>query len=213
MANKMFYILGAGGFAREIYSYLQPYDYKIGDYSLVGFLDDQDDALNGFNLDHSICGKLKSKAEMVQGSGLVFGVGNCLLKKSLYDYYSTLDCELLTYIHPSALVGKNVKIGSGSVLCPNSVLTTNVTLGFATTVNVCSTIGHDAVLGDFCTLSSHCDITGGAVLGDQVLLGTHACIIPKVIVRSSAIIGAGSVVIKDVAEGSTVFGNPAKKIK
>lgn len=209
--NKM-YILGAGGFAREIYSYLKDSSFEYEDYILAGFLDDNRNSLDDFNLELQVLGPIRS-SNLDVDDVVVMGVANCLIKKELFNFYSNRGVKIISYIHPTAIVGHDVIVGDGSVFGPYSLATTNVKIGKCATVNALSTLGHDVVLGDFCTLSGHCDITGGAQLSDEVFLGSGVTIIPQIIVESGAVIGAGSVVIKKVAAGSTVFGNPAKKIK
>jgi maltose O-acetyltransferase len=47
-------------------------------------------------------------------------------------------------------------------------------------------------------------------IGQNVWIGGGALILPGVTVGDDAIIGAGSVVIRSVAAGATVVGNPAR---
>src|SRR6187200_1410717 len=47
-------------------------------------------------------------------------------------------------------------------------------------------------------------------IGDDVWVGGGAIILPGVTIGSRAVIGAGSVVTRDVGEGQTVTGNPAR---
>jgi maltose O-acetyltransferase len=47
-------------------------------------------------------------------------------------------------------------------------------------------------------------------IGENVWIGGGAILLPGVTIGDGAIIGAGAVVTKDVAAGTTVFGNPAK---
>lgn len=54
---------------------------------------------------------------------------------------------------------------------------------------------------------------GTPIIGDNVFIGANSTIIGDVIVEDNAIIGANSLVIHNVEEGSTVGGNPARKIK
>lgn len=49
------------------------------------------------------------------------------------------------------------------------------------------------------------------VIGDRVRIGSNATLLP-VTVGDDAIIGAGAVVTKDVAAGTTVVGNPARRL-
>jgi maltose O-acetyltransferase len=49
-------------------------------------------------------------------------------------------------------------------------------------------------------------------IGRNVWIGGGAIILPGVAVGDDAVIGAGSVVVRDVAEGATVAGNPARPL-
>lgn len=206
------YILGAGGFAREIYSYLSESDFSYNGLSLAGFLDDDKNALEGFSCKHKIIGGIKSLS-LSDNDSLILGVANPSVKELVFNFYNEYPGSIITYIHPSAIVGNNVTVGVGSVFAPYSVATTDVRIGRGCTINVFSTLGHDAELGDFCTLSGHCDVTGNAKLGSKVFMGSHSSVIPSTVVENNAVIGAGSLVLRKVKENTTVFGNPAKKIK
>lgn len=210
--NKMFYLVGAGGFAREVYSYLSKEKFEIDGFSCAGFIDDNPQALNGFSLEHGIVNSLFTE-DLPKGSRLVMAIANPSLKEQIYKYYKNLGHDFITYIHDSAFVGESVVLGEGTIVSPQSVITANVSIGYCNTINALATVGHDAKIGDFCTLSGHCDITGFVELGSKVFLGSSAVVIPGVKVGNGAMIGAGSVVISKVKPGLTVFGNPAKKIK
>jgi sugar O-acyltransferase (sialic acid O-acetyltransferase NeuD family) len=208
--NKI-YIVGAGGFSREIYAYLSTTKYEYENHKLAGFLDDDVAQLNGFDLEHSIVGSLQD-TNIPKGAMLIMGIANPILKEKVYKFYSDLEIKFVTYIHATATVGKYVELAEGCVICPNATLTTNIKVGLCTTINAHCSIGHDAMIGSFTTLSGHCDITGGVIVGERVVFGSHALVIPSKIVESDSVVGAGSVVIKKVKSGTTVFGNPAKKI-
>lgn len=50
------------------------------------------------------------------------------------------------------------------------------------------------------------------ILEDDCVLGAACVILPGVRIGKGAVVGAGSVVTKDVLPGSTVFGNPARRV-
>jgi maltose O-acetyltransferase len=50
------------------------------------------------------------------------------------------------------------------------------------------------------------------VIGRNVWIGAGAIILPGVRIGDNAIVGAGSVVTREVPEGATVVGNPARQI-
>lgn len=211
MNQNKIYIVGAGGFSREIYDYLSCSNFEYNGYQLAGFLDDDSTQLDKFDIEHAIIGPLQY-SYIPKGSTLIMGLANPLLKEKLFKFYSGCGINFISYIHPSSIVGKYVQLGEGCVVCPNVTITTNIQIGLCTTVNAHSSIGHDVIIGDFCTLSGHCDLTGGVSVGDRVMFGSHALVIPSKVVESDSIVGAGSVVVKKVKSGTTVFGNPAKKI-
>jgi len=211
--NNLF-IIGAGGFAREIYSYLSNSGFVYNGSKLVGFLADKDNdknSLNNFSYQHEIVGDLKCSS-LNYDDLLIVAVSDPELKEQISCFYEKNNGSIISYIHPTAIIGHGADIGLGAVLAPYSVVATNVTLGRICTINAFSSIGHDAILGDFCTLSGHCDITGNVKIESKVFMGSHVSVIPNVEVGLGAVIGAGSVVIRKVKENTTVFGNPAKKI-
>lgn len=212
--SSKIYIVGAGNFAREIYSYLAENNFEYNDAQLVGFLADKNNdknSLDNFDFPHKIVGDLKCLT-LNSDDFLIVAITNPALKEQVFEFYDQNNGSIISYIHPTAIIGHDVSVGVGTVFAPYSMATTNVTLGRGCTINAFSSIGHDAVLGDFCTLSGHCDVTGNVKLGDKVFMGSHASIIPSVQVGAGAVIGAGSLVIRKVKENTTVFGNPAKKI-
>lgn len=77
-------------------------------------------------------------------------------------------------------------------------------------------INAHAHIGANCTMYQYSTIgqndKGAPVIGDDVVIFPASCVIGKIKVGNRATIGAGSIVIKDVPEGATVAGNPAKVI-
>ena len=130
-------------------------------------------------------------------------------------YCSILEAKgarFVTLVHPTALVGPDVCIGEGSILCPFTQLSCDIQLGKHVTLGTFSGAGHDSRIGDWCPISGHCGINGNAILEEGVFLGSHACILPRTRVGAWAYIGAGSVVLRRVPPRTKVFGNPAVTI-
>ena len=209
--KKKLIIVGAGGFGREMLAWAADVVESGTDWYPAGFLDDNADALDSFDVDLPILGaadSYKPAADEV----FVCAVGDPRIRLEIARSLQSRGAEFAKLIHPSAVIGDRVQLGIGFVACPQVCVTCDVTLGDFVALNVNVSIGHDAVLGDGCTLSGHCDVTGGVQLGKGVFMGTHSCIHPGIEVGDYARVGAGSVVMRAVPPNTTVLGVPAKKI-
>lgn len=117
-----------------------------------------------------------------------------------------------TFIHESAVVGLATKIGRGTIICPFCRVSTDSEIGEHVLVNGGSGIGHDAAVGSYSSLLGSVSVNGSARVGEGVLLGAHSMIYPGKRVGNWATVGIASVVLRNVPDGATVFGNPAKRI-
>lgn len=208
---KNVYILGAGGFGREVFQWMkETLDFETS-YQFKGFLDDNTGALDTFDFEAGVVGSIQEYTYK-KGDVLICGLGKPDIKSAVCKPLLEMGADFLTLIHPSAKIGRACEIGLGSVICPNVILTCDVQLGAFVMMNIMSTAGHDVRVGDWSTVSAHCDCTGGVEIGESVFIGSGARIIPNKKVASNARVGAGSVVIRDVSEGLTVFGNPARPL-
>lgn len=192
-------ILGSGGLAAEVFSW------ALKSHDITAFFSEDDLRVSMFSLPI-----LKSLINL-KGAQFVIAVGDPLLKERFWDY--AIECELEPcdpIIHHTAVLGHDVYIDKGSILCPMSVVTSRVKIGCAFTLNLGATVGHDCAIGDFVNVAPGANISGNVTIGDSAAIGTSSCIRERLIIGDSSVVGMGAVVTKNVPSGETVVGNPAR---
>ena len=113
----------------------------------------------------------------------------------------------------SAGIPDDAVIGSGSVIYWNVGISVNCKIGEGVLLNDGVKIGHDVVIGDFTSIMPGTGISGGCIIGEEVNIGGHAFVVPGRKIGNKAHIAAGSVVFTNVKAGTTVLGNPARRMK
>lgn len=208
--KKDFYLLGAGGLARELESWMQNTNFA-NNYSLKGFIDDDLEALKEYDNDFKIKYTF-SDGKLWKEKNILLGIASSEIKEKAYHILKNNNSNLLSFSHNFTIIGNNTIIGVGYVLCPFVVISCNVIIGNCVTINSGSQIGHDVRIGDYTSIMANVDIGGGANIGNSVFIGSNAVILPSVKIPDNTRIGAGSVVIKSIKHSGSYFGNPAKKI-
>jgi len=205
---KYLFIVGAGGFGREVYAWVKQFPEFNKNFALAGFLDDNTEALKPFGNFASIS---PLKNHLVTSNNIyVCGLGMPSVKARELAPLLKQKAEFISLIHPTVNIGDRVKIGHGVVVCPGVSITADISIGDFSMIGPNSTIGHDGNIGAWCTLCAQCDITGRVTINDEAFLGSRVSVIPGIKVGTKSIIGAGSIVISNVPDGVTVVGNPAR---
>jgi acetyltransferase-like isoleucine patch superfamily enzyme len=128
------------------------------------------------------------------------------------------------FIGDHASIRENVFIGEGSVVGRGAMIELNTRIGKGCTIQTLAYVTGDTILEDHvfigpCVSMSNDKYMGaknyqlnGPKIMKNAKIGNNASILPNVTIGEDAIIGAGSVVTKDVGDGETVIGVPARNI-
>lgn len=191
-------LIGAGGFAREIRAHMN-------NFSMKCFVDDKYYKENNDNI------LPLSQFDETKYQALV-AVGD---PRDRFDIIQRLpnNTQYFTFIHPSALIlGNDVEIGEGSIICAGVIITTNIKIGKHAHLNLQTTIGHDCTIGDYFTTAPGVNISGNCKIYDYVYVGTNAALRQELTIHSGATIGLNAGVVKHIEDSGIYTGVPAKKL-
>jgi sugar O-acyltransferase (sialic acid O-acetyltransferase NeuD family) len=205
-------ILGAGGLGRELASWIVLDEKFSKNHKFEGFLDDNLNALDNFETDLKVRGKITIDVLNNYKNVLVAIADSTYKKQIMEEVIANSNIELLSFKFKNVLVGLHTNLGKGVVLLPSVIVSCNVNIGNGVFINCGSQIGHDVQIGNYVSIMANVDIGGGAIIEDEVFIGSGAVILPGVIIPKGTRIGAGSVVLRSIKKVGTYFGNPAMKI-
>ncbi len=209
---KDLYIMGTGGFAREIAWLVEDINRHAPSWNLRGYIDEMRlDAVGQLFYGYPLLGGYKYLETASPGS-IVIAIGNGKIRKKIVEELAG-KYPFATLIHPTVLQSSTVVFGDGCMICAGNIFTTDVHVGKHVIVNLTCTVGHGAILNDYCTVLPGTNLSGEVKIGECSTIGTGCAIIENVVIGNHTMIGAGAVVVKDIPPHCTAVGCPAKPIK
>lgn len=207
---KNLIIIGAGGMGRTVYSNaLESVGYGE-EFVVKGFIDDNLNALDGFPNYPPVIDTIRGYQPQ-DGDVFVSSIGGAS-RRACMEEIIRRGGEFIELIHQTARLLTNVKLGKGNFIGAYTVIGNDVVIGDYNMIQAYTVIGHDARVGSYNRIDTHVTCVGGTVIEDDVNIHTSAVISHNVVVETGAHVGALSFVIKKVKAGTTVMGNPAKKL-
>ena len=208
---KQLIIIGAGGMGRTIYSNALE-GIGFGDkYEVKGFIDDNLNALDDYPNYPPILGTIKDYIPQ-KNDVFISSIGGAS-RRPCMEMIISRGGEFIELIHKTARIYNNAKLGKGNFLGAYTVIGNDAVVGDYNMIQAYTVVGHDAKIGNWNRLDTHVTCVGGIVIEDEVDIHTSAVINHGVTVGSGSHVGALSFVIRKVKSGTTVMGNPAKKME
>jgi sugar O-acyltransferase (sialic acid O-acetyltransferase NeuD family) len=202
-------IIGAGGHAKEVAGILA----EQHEPETIFFYDDV-----WVNKDKVLLGKFEilrtesdTQEHLKKDPRFILGIGSPIARHQLAMKFEKWGGQLTSAISSHARIGTfNVKLDIGLNVMSGAVITEEISIGKGSLIHTHSSVHHDCLVGDFSVLLPGCHILGNVTIGNFTSVGSGAIVLPKLKIGSNVTIGAGSVVTKDIPDGATVKGVPAK---
>ncbi|NLG24943.1 MAG: hypothetical protein GX558_06280 [Clostridiales bacterium] len=116
----------------------------------------------------------------------------------------------VSHVDPLCVVSAGARIDPGCVLYPHCFVGANATVGRGVLALAGCVINHDCEIGARAVLTSGVTLAGGVRVGAGAYVGQAATVRQHLRIGDRAFVGMGAVVTRDVPDGETVIGNPAR---
>jgi UDP-perosamine 4-acetyltransferase len=206
MRPPVYVLLGAGGQGRDVLDALLAAGREVR-----GVFDDGDPPLPDAI---PLIGKLHDWEKFAPGGDeFMPGMGDSRLRRELADAIREAGGFLASAIHPAAVVSPRAKVGAGVFIAAGCVIAPEAVIGDLVFLNANCSIDHDCELGRAAQLSPGVTFPGGVRVGEEAFVGAGAVALPGIRIGARAVVGAGAVLTRDVPDGVTVAGNPARELR
>lgn len=202
------YIIGAGGFGREVLQWVKDINAASPTWEIAGFLDDNPHALDGIDCDYAVVGPVAGW-QPAADEVFVLCVAEPKTKQRIAEEYQAKGARFPVILHPTAVRTDFTQYGEGTILWPGAKISVNSRCGKFCTV-LSTDVGHDNEIGDYCFIAANTTLLRHITVGDRVFIASNAVIANNVTIGDDAYIGMGSIVMKDVPAGCKTFANPAR---
>lgn len=143
----------------------------------------------------------------------ICALGDVTYKKLYCDIILSRGGKFISLISKSAIIEQNVNFGDGCIIFGGVRICCDTSIGSFNTFQSYVVIGHDVIIGSGCHFNTFSFLGGFVKISDLVTVQTGAIIHPHKILNKRCVIGAGAVVLRNVPAQTTVYGNPAIKLK
>jgi sugar O-acyltransferase (sialic acid O-acetyltransferase NeuD family) len=204
-------ILGAGGHAKVVAETAL----ASGVASRLAFLDDRCTGPDSCPtlLGWPVIGPLAFSLEagtQAQFPAAVVAFGHAATRLHWIARLQDVGYALPVLIHPTAWVSPSAQVGPASVVFAQAAVQANATIGTGAIINTGSSVDHDAQLADGVHLCPGARLAGEVQVGARSWIGIGASVIQQVRIGTDVTVGAGGVVVRDLPDGVTAMGVPAR---
>lgn len=182
---------------------------------LLGYYDRAEALKNPYNLTYlgneGLAGTLAVLKEK-EGYAMV-SVGENKIRRKVMEYLKLQGIAFTSVLHPASQISAMATIGVGSFVAAGAKVNPLASVGAGAILNTGCIVEHECSLANYVHVAPGAVLAGSVVVGDESFIGANAVVKQGVRIGRNVVIGAGAVVIKDVPDGQTWAGNPAKAIK
>ncbi|PZP27309.1 MAG: hypothetical protein DI603_22340 [Roseateles depolymerans] len=210
--NRKLFVIGTGGFAKEVAQLAATIQAANATWSSIEYLCESPNDISISMPFGSVVGTDKLLESLDTDADFVIGIGNPSVRRKIAARLSAnIRLHAPNLIHPRADIDvTQVRLGVGNIITSGTVFTCAIEIGDHNVFNLNSTVGHDCHIGSFNVINPGCCLSGHTTLGDACLLGTGCQVLEGLSIASNSTVGGGALVAKSIKDAGTYVGVPAK---
>ncbi|WJY26420.1 acetyltransferase [Sporosarcina trichiuri] len=199
-------IIGASGHGKVVADIAK----KINKWKDIVFLDDDENIK--FSMGVKVIGKSVDLYKYLNEYDFIVGIGSNTIREEIQLKLEAAKASIASLIHPTAVIGEQVKLSNGTVVMAGAVINCCTKLGKGCIVNTGATVDHDNIIEDYVHISPGTHLAGSVKVGKGTWLGIGSIVSNNINIISGCKVGAGAVVVNDITETGTYIGIPARRV-
>jgi len=155
---KRIVILGAGGHGQVIADILLLLAKEDGANIPIGFVDEDESLVGKQVLGLPVLGNLHD-LQSIEPEGVVVAIGDNRTRRALSLTLQEQGLTLVNAVHPNSVIARDVRMGSGVMICPGAIVNTGTLVGDGVILNTGCTIDHHNAIGSYAKMNITAPIT------------------------------------------------------
>lgn len=205
MKDKLI-IIGASGHGKVVADIA----IKMNKWQNIAFLDDDQAIKTSMGLE--VIGKTADAFTFKDEADFFVAIGSNTTREKIQEKLIEQGLNVVSLIHPSAVIGTDVGIGIGSVVMAGVVINSSSRIGKGCIINTSASLDHDNVIENYVHISPGVRTAGSVSIGKGTWLGIGSIVSNNVNIYSGCKVGAGAVVVKDINKPGTYVGVPVRRV-
>ncbi|MDB4276995.1 NeuD/PglB/VioB family sugar acetyltransferase [bacterium] len=190
---------------------------RVGKYNIVGIVDSTHPT-GTERFGYKVIGRqedLQSLIGQYNIQGGVISIGDNWIRYHIYNQILELvpDFKFVNAIHPSVIIGDNVKLGNGIIAMAGVIFNPKSQIGNLTFFATGAQIEHDCIIDDFASISAGSTLGGHVHIKQFAAITLNVTIVDRVSIGENSVIGAASLVTRSIRDNVLAYGNPAREIR
>ncbi|MFB0925352.1 MAG: serine acetyltransferase [Vicingaceae bacterium] len=181
MKKKKLYIIGAGGFGREVLFTITRMNSVFKLWDNIYFIDDW--VKKGVIIrDIEVVGNVDFLKSIKENIDVVIAHSDSELRFKLVKDINKDNLNFPNIFDPSAVKDPKISIGRGNIIMINVILSTDLIIGDFNIFNSNTSIGHDTCIGNYNMFFSRNSISGSIKMGNLNVFGLNSSVVQGIVI-------------------------------